>query len=131
MGKSLDAYVGYGFVIDKYFEEENDVPDIFRTLLSKKEVAEFHYYSDVSDVEPSDYLQAVLESKFPQVALEYPGTEHGDEAAIYLKSTETNAYYGAESLNLEPVDEESLKLISELAGFFDKKPGWILFPTYG
>lgn len=129
MGSNLNAHICYGFIIDRYIDED-ELPDVFIDTLSFEEVAKITY-SEPEDLDSLNFITAVLKKKFPALDMAFPGTEDGDELVIHIESSESVAYYAAEPLEVKPFTLDEEAQINEVAALFEKEAQWLLFPSYG
>lgn len=129
MGQSLNAHVGYGFLVDRHIELE-ELPASLRTMLPAEKVAKLTY-SDVDDLSGNDYIEAIIKEKFPTLDTGYPGNEYCEEMIIFVDRTENSAYYAAEPLDIQEHTEEEKTHIKVLADLLDREARWMFWPTHG
>lgn len=129
MGRQLNAHLVYGFSLDKHIEVE-ELPVICLTSLTVEEVAELTY-GDPTDLSGTDYIEALIKTRFPTLDIDYPGTEDCEEMVIYIDRTEKSAYYESEPVAFEKPTEEEETHIKEITGLFGKEVQWLFYPSYG
>lgn len=129
MGQSLDAHVGYGFLMDRHIELD-ELPEIFKVRFTPEQVAEMTY-SEVDDLSGNDYIEAFIKAEFSTLDLGYPGNEYCEEMIVFIERTEHSAYYAAEPLNLQEHTDEERNQMAVFASLLDKEAQWMFWPTHG